>query len=407
MNLSAQTPPFHENAAIAIESAHSSLWDQFISADGIMLDYVGEIPTPEDCRLGIPNAIGWWSPIENGPMFTGLYLPAVCERALRSNRATDREEAQKLAQGLIKCASVSDVTGFIARGVGTDGNCHYPLGSEDQTLPWFYGLHAYLKSGLPQEDERKQIVAKMVEVADELEKLDWRCPCDGAFTGEFRGEFKKGLPFRGATHYLFILRSMYEVTNDQVWLDRYLRDRDAKPEGRDKTRLEICAEGYPVDIPEFKQLEPGLLWIYVGAQATLAKLAEMETDEKVRASYRAGLDLNAKRALKFIDTSSRFNNENTLPFAYANWRTGYHWEPQKTQADAGRVSSSGKKEILGDRKNFERSSVTTPLSAAAIVALAGEGFGRQTIEDAISHYDYSKINLCEFFLAEVAYYALP
>jgi hypothetical protein len=71
------------------------------------------------------------------------------------------------------------------------------------------------------------------------------------------------------------------------------------------------------------------------------------------------------------------------------------------------VAASGKKEILGDRKGYERSGVTNPLSAAAIVALAGSGAGREPIEQALCHYDYSKINVCEFFLAEVAYYALP
>ncbi|MDP4659698.1 MAG: hypothetical protein NWS11_06680, partial [Opitutales bacterium] len=60
----------------AIERAHAETWRRFIDGHGIVRDYVGELPTPEDCRLGKPNAIGWWSPIENGPMFTGMYLHA-------------------------------------------------------------------------------------------------------------------------------------------------------------------------------------------------------------------------------------------------------------------------------------------------------------------------------------------
>jgi hypothetical protein len=48
-----------------------------------------------------------------------------------------------------------------------------------------------------------------------------------------------------------------------------------------------------------------------------------------------------------------------------------------------------------------------PLAAAAIVALSGDGAGRATIERAIRHYDYSKLHMSEFFLAECAYYALP
>ena len=70
----------------AVDQANAVLWKKFIGADGLIHDYVGEIPTPEDCVQGRPNAIGWWSPIENGPMFTGSYLAAFCERVWREGR---------------------------------------------------------------------------------------------------------------------------------------------------------------------------------------------------------------------------------------------------------------------------------------------------------------------------------
>ncbi len=104
-----------QQLADAVEEAHAVLWSKFIGDDGFIHDFVGELPTPEDCEQGRPNAIGWWSPIENGPMFTGTYLVAICERARRSGASADREEARRLARGLLACASVSDVPGFIAR----------------------------------------------------------------------------------------------------------------------------------------------------------------------------------------------------------------------------------------------------------------------------------------------------
>ena len=69
-----------EKVALAVEQAHNVLWSKFIGDDGLIHDYVGELPTPEDCEQGRPNAIGWWSPIENGPMFTGF----VSRRHLRT-----------------------------------------------------------------------------------------------------------------------------------------------------------------------------------------------------------------------------------------------------------------------------------------------------------------------------------
>jgi hypothetical protein len=80
----------------AVEQAHSELWSRLVDSHGIIRDFVGELPTPKDCALGKPNAIGWWSPIEDGPMFTGLYLPAACEHARRSGDAGDKANARRL-----------------------------------------------------------------------------------------------------------------------------------------------------------------------------------------------------------------------------------------------------------------------------------------------------------------------
>ena len=219
------------SVADAVEQAHRKLWAERIDALGLIHDHVGELPTPEDCEQGRPNAIGWWSPMEDAPMFTGLYLPAVCERARRSRSERDRTCARRLAQGLLKCASVSDVPGFIARGVGSDGRCHYPCSSDDQTHPWFYGLDAYLRSGIPRGAERRQVVAKMAEVAGALEANAWRVPCDGAFKGQFRGAFTGAL-LRDAARYLFMLRVMYDATRDRVWLDRYRAARGGEARRR-------------------------------------------------------------------------------------------------------------------------------------------------------------------------------
>lgn len=393
--------------ARAAERAHDVLWEKFIGADGLIHDFVGETPTPEECAQGRPNAIGWWSPIENGPMFTGTYLASYCERVKREKRPEDRERIRRLVKGLLLCASVSDVKGFIARGVGTDGKCHYPLGSQDQTHPWFYGLHAYAMSGIPDEAERQAVVDKMKEVADALEALDWKCPCDGAFKGQSRGDFKS---FRnhGAVMYLFNLRAMYDVTRDGVWLARYRKARDERSPKSGKTRLEICSEGYPHDREEIKNIDQGQLWIYVSSQGALARLAEMEEEASAKARYREGLAVNARGALAAIGAYKQFDNADAKVFGHARWREGYPgWFEQKTQADAERLASTGNPAVLGQRKGYEVRYMRNPLAAAAHIALAGYREGFEEAERAIRHYDYSKLNMAELFFAEVAFYALP
>jgi hypothetical protein len=48
-----------------------------------------------------------------------------------------------------------------------------------------------------------------------------------------------------------------------------------------------------------------------------------------------------------------------------------------------------------------------PLAAAAVIALSGDASARPLVLKAMSHYDYAKLNMAEFFFAECAYYALP
>jgi hypothetical protein len=390
----------------AIERAHAETWRRFIDEHGIMRDYVGELPTPEDCRLGKPNAIGWWSPIENGPMFTGMYLHAMVERARRSGAISDKDHARRLAQGLLKCASVSDVPGFVARGVGSDGKCHYPLSSDDQMHPWFLGLHAYLATDIPTADERKVLVAKVREVAGVLEANGWRVPCDGAFKGDFRGGFK-GEHFRDAARYLYLLRATYDMTGEAVWLERYRQGLAEKPPGSAETRQEICALGCPRDLGFIPTLQKGQFWIYVGTQAGLARLAAAETDAAAKAAYRKGLDVTAQFALSSVDTHAMFDNGDQGFFGTADWRAANAtWFPQPTQKEAERLAKIVDYKKRGPRKNYEATWMRHPLAAAAVVALAGDASARPRILQAIRHYDYAKLNMAEFFFAECAYYAL-
>jgi hypothetical protein len=389
-----------------VESAHNTLWGKFMNPRGFIQDFAGDLPAPEDCLLGRPNAIGWWSPIENASFFTGLYLDAMCKRAVRSASAGDKEKAGRLAKGLILCASVSDVPGFISRGAGLDGCCHYPLGSEDQTHPWFYGLCAYLKSGLASDQEKAAITGKIMETALALDSNGWRCPCDGAFKGQFRGQFAAGQLFtRNAVNYLFLLRMLYDISGDPLWLKKYHMALTESPEDGDgRSRLELSAAGFSADRKVFKV--DGQMWIYAGCQGSLVRLAFLEHDENVRQHYLAGIEKNASDALPFLAEYRHFDNDDIRVFGHADWRAGYpHWFPQKTQEEAERLSGMGVPEKLGARKEYEKRYMRNPLAAAAIIAMSGNGSYHEEILRAIAHYDYSRLNMAEFFFAEIAYYS--
>ena len=273
--------------------------------------------------------------------------------------------------------------------------------------PWFLGMHAYLQSDIPTTDERKVLLAKVREVADALESYGWKVPCDGAFKGDFRGGFK-GEHFRDAARYLYLLRATYDMTGEAVWLERYRQALAEKPPGSAETRQEICALGCPRDLSFIPTIQKGQFWIYVGTQAGLARLAAVETDPAVKAAYRQGLDVTAQFARSSVDTHAMFDNADQGFFGTADWRAANPtWFPQPTQAEAERLAKIVDFKKRGPRKNYEATWMRHPLAAAAVLALSGDESGRAAVLKAVSHYDYAKLNMAEFFFAEVAYYALP
>ncbi|MBU2904001.1 hypothetical protein KO529_04325 [Arenibacter algicola] len=387
----------------AVEKANYELWDKFIDKYGIVNDFQGERPTAYDSMLSRPNGFGWWTPIENGAFFTGMYLMAACERAKSTKLDVDKDKVRILVQGLLKLASVSDVPGFISRGLSTDGKTHYPNGSIDQSIPWFYGLYHYLTTDIPTTKEREIIKRKLIEIVDAIRINNWKIPSDGFFTGKSPNNIKENR-FLEVPCYLLLLRCMYELTEDISWLNRYKNALNEIPEGGTLIRADICAQGIAYDQDMWGESK-SYLWIYVMKQAALVELAKMEKDESVRAKFIQGVKNNRDFVMRFTSTFSNFNNQDQRIFGNKYWRECYtDWYPQLTVDDAFRISNLRNHDEIGQRKAYERTYMTSPLSAVSIIALAGISIDCDLIDEVISHYDYSKLYLAEFFYAELAYY---
>ena len=73
----------------------------------------------------------------------------------------DKKKAEKLFRDLWNARLVPTWAGFIARGFASDGRSHYPCGSEDQTIPWLYGMYVYYKSSIASESARAAIREKI------------------------------------------------------------------------------------------------------------------------------------------------------------------------------------------------------------------------------------------------------
>lgn len=411
-----QAEPASVQVKKAIETAHESLWTRAIKQDGIILNFTGldgnvAIPSPQECAKLQPNGMAWWTPVSDGPFFTGLYLPAVCERYRRTHSENDKNQARHLARGLMLLSGVSDVTGFIARGVGSDGKSHYPMGSDDQTHPWFFGLYCYLQSGIPAGDEKTEIKNRMVAVANALRQNRWYIPCDGPFKGEVWGGFP-GDGFREAARLLFILRAMYEITGDSRWLRDYQAAAREVPQGGKISRAAICASGILFDESRITVIRKDP-YIVAGAQASLAVMARLETDEELKSAYRQGIEKTAAVLAQVMNDYQKFDNAAEIPYPNLDWRGRLisTWKPQATTMEAYKMGQAIFTLPATYPRFMENELVMQPLAAAYVVALAGNGetfrASRSIIEAVLCHYDYRKLYMSGYFFAECAYYALP
>ena len=405
----AQSTPQSLELRASIDKAHSEIWRRFIDKHGIMIDFTDldgsvSLPTPEECKEGKPNALGWWAPIENGAMFNGLYMDAAVNRWRHTKSDEDAQKARRLMEGLLLLASISDVPGFVGRGVSTDGVSHYPMGSNDQTLPWFLGLRCYLDSGLATPEESGRIRAKLKITAEEIVKNGWRMPAEQPFG--FRSGFG-GWSFDGAPRLLFVAKLMHSVTGDEKW-DRIYREALAERGGKEmRSRLEICEHGMVFEYAKYHT------WTSCVSVWALRGLWEMEKDAATRDAFAKGLQASADLAAKSLAMADKFDQNSPTTFD-PNWRTmNSLWKPQQTEGEAQELAMAQLRQFMttSRRRGLETEFIREPVSAAWVVTLAPDKEILQQrvpeIEHILLKFDYSKLYYCHFFWVESAGWRLP
>jgi hypothetical protein len=396
-----------QGATAAMNQAHEEIWKRFIDANGIMLDFTDldgkvSLPTPEECQMGKPNALGWWSPIENGAMFNGLYMDAAVNRW--RNVGADADKARRLMKGLLLLNSISDVPGFIGRGVSTDGKSHYPMGSNDQTLPWFLGLWRYWESALATEEERERIADAITRTAEIIVNLKWSMPAELPFGR--RGSFT-GFTFDSATRQLFVMKILHAITGDAKW-DAMYRAALEERGGKDNlSKREICARGMVFDYARYHS------WTSCCSVGALRVLWELEKDETLRATFAQGLQASADLAFKNLSMAEKFDPHDPSVFD-ADWRKSMLplWKPQTTEAEAQKLAEEQVRAFLkqSPRRGKETEFVREPTAAAWVVSLAPDKAilkeRAADIERVIAHYDYTKLYYSQFFWVECAWWRL-
>lgn len=377
--LAAATLPgiLHAQSALSeqADKLNSQIFSRFIGKHGIMYDYAGlhgevQLPSKEECEAMKPNALGWWTPIENGGFFNGLYLIEQCRRYVNSKNEKDKEHVRTLVRGLLLLQDAGRTPGFIARGVGSDGQSHYPCSSNDQVYPWYLGLDAYLNTDIPGAEERKEITARLERQTKNLQKNSWiLCgdPAQGNPKNFSWGSFRPG-DYVTSVHILVITELAARHTGKAEWrkLHEQLRSQKLK---NGQTVLQ-CVEAGPAKMPAWSS------WYMAGVQYGVRLLRDAEKNPEIRSAYQRALQKNAKLALPLIRLHRKFKIAGERPRFTPDWRSMMPpWRPQLNAQEARKLAMeqqhiwhSEKSPALGE----EKASLMPAASAAWNIVLTGD-----------------------------------
>ena len=295
---------------------HSLVWKRYIRMPyGHLLDCADTegnavIPTADECRAFVPSILGWTTPIADCAMFGGLYLYALCEKYELCPSEHLRNELLTLINGLLLLCDISEVDGFIARGVADDGVTHYPCSSNDQTGPWILGLWKATHSSAIDESTNKEIKQRLCRTLGGFYRNDWmfRNELENTHLGSFKSK-----DWRNCAKFLFaaaVSRELGVITEDEF--SAYATE---KPEKSIFTRREVLSHGFSHDMANDPVLAQ--FWINVCAHLSVCELASLDPEGK--AQYECGIALNTVTALAFVRKFDQYKPKDFPPYDH-DWR---------------------------------------------------------------------------------------
>lgn len=388
------------------QELHALVFRRFIRMPyGHLLDYCDTdgstgIPTPEECRACIPNPMGWWTPIENGAFFGGMYLYALLQGYAQEPAVETAESIRILVKGMKLLQDVGQTEGFIARGVATDGISHYPCSSEDQVFPWILGMYAYYKSTLCtfQEDIRNRLLREL----DAYWPRDPERPRVVVSECVERGRFNCR-DWRAVGCMLYCYRIRAELTGSKADEEEYRLIRDGRPEGSLYSRAEIISHGFASDMVRTTALIQ--FWIDISFHLAMREMVSL--DKEKGDLYAAGCVLNGVTALPFAEDMLRYDNASggfsTDWHGISHMAIPFSGDRREAVSNALKECSVWQKEIVPHRE-MEHKILGNALFALWIALTCGQ----KEIEKAAAAFitahlddvDWDSLTLCYAFVAE-------
>ena len=364
------------------------------------LSGVAVIPTAEECRNYIPSIVAWTTPIADGAMFGGLYLYALCQRYAATPSEALKKDIGVLIRGLLLLCDISDVDGFIARGVADDGVTHYPCSSNDQTGPWILGLYFAMHSDAADADTKEEIRKRLYRTLRGFYRNDWqfRNEWEGTALGTY-----KSADFRNCAKFLFaaaVARELGIVSKEEF----RTYATEIPPKGF-YSRREVIARGFSHEMLNSVALRQ--FWITVCAHLSVLELCKL--DPEGSAQYERGISLGAYSAKFFVREFDHYKPDDFPPFDH-DWRKIVPHLKKVTTYEEIKAQSMGlANELYAEvcpLRGHERMTLGQALFSAWVAIASNEraiaDYAYAALTECIQKIDWDKVGQCYAFVAESA-----
>ena len=125
------------------------------------------LPKPEDINKQRPNPCGWGTGMEDCVLNGGSVLDGIVAEYSVTKNPKLKALSDKILKGMMLCATVSEDSGFVARGGSPfDGKSYYINSSRDQYTHWVYGAVRLFASPLSDEAQKEEIKKVIVAIAE-------------------------------------------------------------------------------------------------------------------------------------------------------------------------------------------------------------------------------------------------
>lgn len=179
---------------------------------------------------------GWGPPgVGDAPLICGTALSGLVDKWEATHDPSVREDARKVARGVLNLAVLHGYRGFVCRGFCADNRTTVSLSSRDQYTHWVHGLWRYASCDMADPEIVGEYAVRVAEVAAFMEARvteahDWNFGLADSVEKDYRGICTMWGPDvwpHEAARLPMIYCAAYLATGDVHWRDQYERYVDA------------------------------------------------------------------------------------------------------------------------------------------------------------------------------------